>query len=205
MSGIIDFVKEVVQGVFFILIAFGALYAFFSLVSPSERRKRREKKETERREREKRWDLQKKYNMKSCAYGWMHLSGLPIAETAKCDIWECENCLVFYSGRPYVLDYSKLMNIEFLTRSEVRKHYTDDVTGAIAGGLLFGVPGALFCGGTKEITETESSYFVSVTYKSGKEIKNLLFNVTGTEYPAKNFVKKIRKYINYSDRSETRL
>lgn len=198
---IFQFAKEVFQLVVTGIIIIAVSYVLYSLLSPTEQEKRRIKKETKEKETEKRLYYSKQYQEISSSLSWVHLYGLPVSELAVCDVWECKNCLVFYCGHPYVLNYSKIINAEYMSQTEVTKHYYDDATGAIAGGLMFGPIGALIGGGTEVDEETKYRYFVRITYKSENGTNDVLFNVTDAQYSAKNFVRTIKKHINYSDRS----
>lgn len=170
-----------------------------------EREKRQARKETAQNERQKRLDYYHKYQMIDHQSFWIHINGLPVPEMSECEIWECENCLIFYNGYPYVLDYSKLINIEFMSRSEIKRHYLNNASGAIAGGMMLGALGAVLGGGTKTVTEEEYNYFVAITYKSDGEIKNIFFDVTKPRNAAKPFVKRLKTHIDFSDRGAMEL
>ena len=62
-----------------------------------------------------------------------------------------------YYGAPITLFYSKIIKAEILDQTQFKKHYLDNATGAIAGGMLLGAAGALLGGGTKTITESDKN------------------------------------------------
>jgi hypothetical protein len=202
LQSVLDFFDFVTNWWWFFL----ALIIVFVIAicnTPDEKEKRRKKRELKEKEQQTKRDYRQKYHYISCDTMWKHLYGLPIPQMTECEIWECEDCLIFYDNHPYVLKYSQLIKAEFMSRSEVKKHYVDDTTGAIVGAAAFGAIGALLGGGTKTVTEVENSYFVSLTYKSNNEIRYILFDVTNSKVSAKNFVKKIEPHIDRTDTGVT--
>lgn len=127
--------------------------------------------------------------------GFVHLSGLPFAERAKCDIWECDDKLVFYRDTIIALPYSQIISIECISSTEVRTHFVDNTSGAIAGGLLFGVLGAIAFGGTKTIVEKETTYFLTITYQSKGDTKYIIFDAAKNYSTAQALADRIKSYL----------
>lgn len=129
--------------------------------------------------------------------GFTALSGLPIPPKAKCSIRECNEKLIicYDTSVSFSLDYTKIINIECVSSTEVQKHYVDNTSKAIAGGMLFGFLGAMICGVTKTIVDTATTYFLAITYNSSNELKYLIFDVTDCYAMSRNFIKQIKEHI----------
>ncbi len=158
----------------------------------------REKKTAQRK-------LEHSEGYKSTWHGFVHLSGLPLPQKTECEIWECDEKIIIRHGASFSLNYSQIIDIECISSTEVQKHYVDKTSGAVAGGMLFGVLGAIMFGGTKTIVDTETTYFLTITYSSNGEIKYLIFDVTSKCQNAKNFIKQIRTYTNINAKSSIEL
>lgn len=149
-------------------------------------------------EKEKRLNkafFSEQYNREE-VYPWFnHLYGLNIPENAKCELWICQDCLIFYYEIPIVLNYSKIITADYLTNEQITKHYVENTTGAIVGGLAFGPIGALLGGGTKTKYDVEKSYFLTITYKSNNEINTIILDASLARNQAKKFVKNLKNRI----------
>ena len=102
----------------------------------------------------------------------------------------CNNIHNLVEGKADLL-IDKIIKAEILDQTQFKKHYLDNATGAIAGGMLLGAAGALLGGGTKTITESDKKYILAITYKSDDEIKYILFDVTANKVTAKNVIADI--------------
>lgn len=154
------------------------------------REEKKKKKLAKIAELERIRDLKQKYKCKK-SNSFEHLYGLNIPQGAMCDVWICSKRLVMYYGTPIILSYGKIIKVEMLDQTQFKKHYVDNTTGAIAGGMAFGTIGALLGGGTKAITDVDKKYILSITYDSDNSIKYILFDVTSNKYVAKEFVDDI--------------
>ncbi len=114
-------------------------------------------------------EMEKKEEMDCLAdaEGLLHLSGLSVPAQTDCHVYLNRGGLIVEcASARFNIPASNITDISFMDLSQVRKHYVDNASGAIAGGLMFGALGALFMGGTKEITEVNEQYFLAVSYVS---------------------------------------
>nr|DAQ48868.1 MAG TPA: hypothetical protein [Caudoviricetes sp.] len=174
-------------GLFVALIVVVSIIMYFDDDAREQRKKR---KLAQIAEREQEIEFKNKYKCKK-SYTLEHLYGLNIPQGAECGVWICSKRLVMYYGAPITLFYSKIIKAEILDQTQFKKHYLDNATGAIAGGMLLGAAGALLGGGTKTITESDKKYILAITYKSDDEIKYILFDVTANKVTAKNVIADI--------------
>lgn len=184
---------------FWIIIIIVAAIVIFN--SPEEKEKRETAKNIAKKEEEYKTEQCDKYNRQDWITGYRHLAGLPIPENSECELWLCENSLIVFYNSPFVLNYSKIVNVDVQTKTEFKKSYVDKASGAIVGGLAFGAIGALIGGGTKEIVDSENSYFFTITYKSNETLKYIIFDVTNLgKYGVKQFRNKLLNRTQLNDR-----
>lgn len=174
------------------VIIFKLIAFFANLYDESKSGHKKAAAEAERRNKS---ELENQYGLISVERYYKHVCGLPIPENAECELWECNDCLLIYYGNPFILNYSKILSIELLSNTEVKKQYFDNTSGAIAGSLLLGPLGALVGGGKATATDIQTRYFVTVTYKSNDELNYIFFDVTDYRTQAKKFVYKIKSKI----------
>lgn len=99
--------------------------------------------------------------------GLLHHSGLRVPAGTKFHLYLTRRGLLVESKTErFTISDAQITDIKVLDLSEVRKHYVDNTSGAVAGGLMFGAIGALLMGGTKEITEINERYYLVVSYVS---------------------------------------
>lgn len=162
---------------------------------PESKKEREKKRLAESAEREKINGYKQKYKCKRTCH-FEHLYGLNIPNGATCDVWICSKRLVAYYGAPITLLYTKMIKAEVIDQTQFKKHYIDNATGAIAGGIAFGAVGALLGGGTKTVTEMDKKYILAITYKNENEVRYILFDVTYNKSLAKEFAKEINHRIS---------
>lgn len=182
-----DFISFIID-TWWLWIIIVIVTSFAICFSSDEKEKRQLKRENDLKESEKKLEYQNQYNCEETFLGIKHLYGLNIPQNANCDLWICKDCLVIYYGAPIVLNHSKIIASNFLTEEQLKKHYVDNTTGAIAGGLAFGTVGAIIGGGTKTVYETNKKNYLTVTYKSNDETNSIIFDVTDSKVIAKKIV-----------------
>lgn len=178
-----------------IIIVIVTIIAIYN--SPEEKEKREKNRENNQIEHDKMVEYMDKYNCEETYLCYEHLYGLNIPEKASCNLWICEECLIIYYGSPIILNYSKIINVEVLNDTQIKKQYVDNTSGAIVGGLALGAIGAIIGGGTKTVTETNKKFFLTITYKSNDEIKCIIFDVTYSKVQAKKFAIDLKHKLNY--------
>lgn len=145
----------------------------------------------------------RRYGLVDIWDGFVYESGLTLPPKTKCELWECNSKLVIYQNSIFVLEYSKIINVECMSNVEVSKHYVDNASGAIVGGMLFGTVGAILGGGVKTVVDKDVTYYVIITYRSSDGTKYIVFNVTNCYSDGLSFARKIKTYLNNDNVNET--
>jgi hypothetical protein len=110
-----------------------------------------------------------------------HATGLLIPENTWAQLFYCEDKIVIEANNTtFNLPLDKITDITVKTDVEIQKYATSSVGGAIAGGIMFGVLGALIGGRTKTKTDKTIRSYLIITYQSDNETKYMAFSVTGT-------------------------
>lgn len=123
-----------------------------------------------------------------------HVSGLPIAENVKCNIFSCpEHYEISVNGNSFTLSKSKVIDVAIKTDVEISKQMVSSVGGAVAGAVVFGPLGAIIGGRAKEKKSKTISNYLIFTYKSDDEIKYIGFDASFSVAMAKEFVKEFQK------------
>lgn len=104
--------------------------------------------------------------LKKCA----HMTGLPIAEGASCDIVQSDDCIIVRGGSEFRLWYGKITDITIKTDAEIRQAY------ASRGAALFGPLGAIVCG-RAQTTQTIASFLI-FTYSADGGVVYISFDVS---------------------------
>lgn len=107
-----------------------------------------------------------------------HFYGLPVAEGTLCNLYLCEDKIVFESkGATFNLYKDKIIDVSDKSEEEISKSYVSSIGGAVGGALLFGPLGAMIGGRTKEKVDKEERFFLIFTYKEKNENKYISFLV----------------------------
>ena len=108
--------------------------------------------------------------------GLQHVSGLPVGEGAPCLVYLFPDRFVFTKDtQTIILPMEKVRDVTIRTERELQTAYVSSAGGAVAGGLLFGIAGALYGGRVqKKETATYQAYFV-VTYDKDDGVQYLIF------------------------------
>lgn len=114
-----------------------------------------------------------------------HVSGLPVPSGVMVSLF-CtkEKVIITADAQEISLDVSKLKRIDGVTGKDMQTQ----ANGALAGGLLFGVSGAVI--GALASTST----YLVLTYESGGEIKGIILDTisnTGIAKKVANYYKEI--------------
>ena len=118
-----------------------------------------------------------------------HIEGLPIAQNILCQLYYCDDKIVIDgSGTIFNLVLDKIQSIDISREVKLNKQLTSSAGGAVAGGLLFGAPGAIVGGRTKEKEVRDVKEYLVITYINNNEIKYISFDVAYTP-KAKEFIK----------------
>jgi uncharacterized membrane protein YfcA len=125
---------------------------------------------------------------------YAHTAGLPIAPGIICSLILTENGLdISSSGANFKISIDKITSISTKTDTEIKtnKQYVSSAGGALAGAMLFGVPGAIIGGRAKEKETKTTTYknYMVVTYKKDDTVAYLIFALTGTPMQAMPFIK----------------
>lgn len=120
-------------------------------------------------------------------------SGLPIASGTSCSVKLNENGMsIESSGTVFNISIDKITDISIKTDREIQtaQHYVSSAGGAIAGALMFGIPGALVGGRAKKkkTTTVTYSHFMIVTYKKDDTVAYVAFALPGSVAPAVHFI-----------------
>lgn len=197
-------------GVFFLIIAVGALYGFsvttretdaigaglcvaFYLViglvlflgkgKPKEERQERRRQKAEAKDRNSRILVAE------------HMAGLPLAQSTACTVSFEEGCITIHSsGNRFNLNYDKITAMDFKTSTEIQRAYVSSAGGAIVGGALFGPLGAMVGGRVKEKQSKTVENFIIFTYLKDGNIDYLSFKVQ-TAYKAMKLIQQYEPHI----------
>lgn len=120
-------------------------------------------------------------------------SGLPIASGTSCSVKLNENVMsIESSGTVFNISIDKITDISIKTDREIQtaQHYVSSSGGAIAGALMFGIPGALVGGRAKKkkTTTVTYSHFMIVTYKKDDTVAYVAFALPVSVAPAVHFI-----------------
>jgi len=119
-----------------------------------------------------------KDDFKPVAGSFAHAAGLGIASGEICYLnLEEENLTIFGGGTRFALSVEKITSISTKYDTEVQKQLVSSTGGAIAGAMLFGVPGALIGGKVKEKEITTYNNFMCISYKKDDGIACILFAI----------------------------
>lgn len=101
---------------------------------------------------------------------YKHCTGLPIAEDVDCTLYAFSDKLVLSaSSTDFAIRFDKVTDIQYLSEKDVQHIVHSSVGGAIAGSVLFGPLGAIIGGRTKTKTQTNYSYYLTITYKNAND------------------------------------
>ena len=107
--------------------------------------------------------------------------GLPVAEGTLCEISSCPNYYEFNANNvSFKLDKDKVQDICIKTDTEIKKHYTSSVGGAIGGAVLFGPIGAMIGGRAKKKKTTSKKNYLIFTYTKDNSIEYISFDCTNS-------------------------
>ena len=109
-----------------------------------------------------------------------HTAGLSLASGIKCQLnLNRESLKITGNGFDYNLSIDKITSMDYKTETNVQTfvNQTSSAGKALAGAMMFGVPGALIGGRTKTTQTTKTTYrlFLVVTYKKDDGIDYLVF------------------------------
>lgn len=122
-----------------------------------------------------------------------HAAGLPMPEGTLSQLFYCEDKIIIEANNTtFNLSLDKITDIVVKTDVEIQKYATSSVGGAIAGGMMFGVLGALIGGRTQTKTDKIVRLYLIITYQSDNEVKYIAFGVTGTP-KSRDFVKLFKE------------
>lgn len=108
-----------------------------------------------------------------------HMAGLPIAQSAVCTLYLCEDKIVFERNeRSYNLLKDKIVDITIKTDTQIQKAYVSSAGGAVSGGLIFGSLGASIGGRIQEKTNKFENRYLIFTYDRDGQIDFISFDVT---------------------------
>lgn len=121
-----------------------------------------------------------------------HMAGLPLGQGAKCDIYLCEEKVVFQKdANTFNLYFDKVLDVTTKTDVEIQKQYVSSVGGAVGGAVLFGPLGAIVGGRAKEKkSKTENTYLI-YTYEKDGNVDYISFEVTG------NLDQRIKSFVEH--------
>lgn len=110
---------------------------------------------------------------------FLHTVGLPIAENTDCNLYLCDDKIVIDGNNmTFTLSKEKLIDVTVKSDVEIQKSYVSSSGGAVAGGLLFGVVGALIGGRVKEKKTRDVKSYLIFTYEKDGNPESIAFNVT---------------------------
>ncbi len=119
----------------------------------------------------------------------IHFSGLPISSGVLCDITLCTDKVIFKrAGNTFNLEKNKITDVCIKTDVEIQTQYVSDAGGAVAGAMSWGAIGAIIGGGTREIKNQETSYYLIYTYLKNNTVDYISFDVTNDPAGAKPLV-----------------
>lgn len=134
----------------------------------------------------------KKGIFQSMTENLVHAAGLPIASGTTCIVNLTEKGLsISSSGTVFNIDIDKITDISAKTDREIQRseQYVSSAGGAVAGALMFGIPGALIGGRTKKKKSISVTYshFMIVTYKKDNTVDHIAFALPGSAMLATHF------------------
>lgn len=111
----------------------------------------------------------------------LHLSGLPLPDSAYCQIIFEEYGLTIMTEDEYrkqfSLAYNKITDFQLSFKKNEENTMVSNPGGAIAGALLMGAPGAMLGGRAKKKKVITVEYFLVITYKKDNALENLHFQL----------------------------
>lgn len=111
----------------------------------------------------------------------LHLSGLPLPDSAYCQIIFEEYGLTIMTEDEYrkqfSLAYNKITDFQLSFKKNEENTMVSNPGGAIAGALLFGAPGAMLGGRAKNKKVIIMEHFLIITYKKDNALENLHFQL----------------------------
>ncbi len=126
-----------------------------------------------------------------------HFYGLPVAEGTLCNLFLCEDKIVFESkGATFNLSKDKIIDVSDKSEKEITKSYVSSIGGAVGGALLFGPLGAMIGGRTKEKVDKEERFYLIFTYKEKDENKYISFLVNRDRTGIYNFIADFQNNYN---------
>lgn len=111
----------------------------------------------------------------------LHLSGLPLPDSAYCQIIFEEDGLTIMTGgecrKQFSLAYNKIVDFQLSFKKNEENTMVSNPGGAIAGALLMGAPGAMLGGRAKKKKVITVEDFLMITYKKDNALENLHFQL----------------------------
>ena len=111
----------------------------------------------------------------------LHLSGLPLPDSAYCRIIFEEYGLTIMTEDEYrkqfSLAYNKITDFQRSFKKNEENTMVSNPGGAIAGALLMGAPGAMLGGRAKKKKVITVEHFLVITYKKDNALENLHFQL----------------------------
>lgn len=120
-------------------------------------------------------------------------SGLNLPQNVMCNVVCLKSRIVIEAnGQEFSLPAEKIIDVSVMTHKEIQKQYVSSIGGAVAGAVLLGPLGAVLGGSaTKKQIATKNKYLI-FTYKSQKETRYILFDVTRKATNANKFKKTFK-------------
>jgi len=127
--------------------------------------------------------------------GCTHISGLPLIQGVNCSvIFEEDNITIKThdnNSTQFRLAYNKIVNLQAQSGTEIDSALISSAGGAVGGGMLFGVPGAIVGGRAKQKEVRTIRHYLVISYKKNDAVEYLNF----ITYDYLRTLKLIEKYM----------